>query len=254
MSPPALFSLDGKVAVVTGGAGQLGLAMGRALADAGAKAVLADLPATLARLPKEAGSLLRAPLDVTKPRSVENAVARISRETGPIDIWINNAGIAVFTPFARRTPQELERVLDVNVKGLVYCTQAVSRRMRARRRGAFVNIGSIYGLVSPDPRIYADSGRNSSEIYGASKAGVIQMTRYFAVHLAPDGIRTNCITPGGVFNRQSPAFVKGYRARTPLDRMASPEDIAAAAVYLASDAAAYVNGHNLVVDGGWTAW
>lgn len=248
------FSLAGRTAVVTGGSGQLGKAFGRALAEAGAKVVLADLKplkkAELASLSPREGAVSSIRLDVTSPESVRSVV----RAAGAVDVWVNNAGIAVFTPFAKRTVAEFDKVLAVNVRGTFLCSQAVAPGMARRRRGSIVNIGSIYGLASPDPSIYADSGRNSSEVYGASKAGVIQMTRWLAVHLAPAGVRVNSITPGGVFNHQSPAFVRNYERKTPLGRMAHEEDMQGALVYLASDASSYVTGHNLVVDGGYSAW
>lgn len=252
------FSLAGRTAVVTGGSGQLGKAFGAALAEAGARVVLADLKplskTELAALSQRPGALSSVRIDVTRRDSVRSAVRTVEREAGPIDVWVNNAGIAVFTPFAERTVAEFDKVLAVNVRGTFLCSQAVAPGMSRRRRGSIVNVGSIYGLASPDPGIYADSGRNSSEVYGASKAGVIQMTRWLAVHLAPAGVRVNAITPGGVFNRQSPAFVRNYRRKTPLGRMARAEDMQGALVYLASDASSYVTGHNLVVDGGYTAW
>lgn len=243
------FSLAGLTAVVTGGSGQLGRAFGAALAEAGARVFLGDLkPLPRTALAAVGPRVSSVKLDVTRRESVRAAVKTV----GPVDVWVNNAGIAVFTPFAKRTVAEFDKVLAVNVRGTFLCAQAVAPGMLARGRGSIVNIGSIYGLASPDPAIYGDSGRNSSEVYGASKAGVIQMTRWLAVHLAP--VRVNCITPGGVFNRQRPAFVRNYERKTPLGRMAHEEDMQGALVYLASDASAYVTGHNLVVDGGYTAW
>ena len=125
---------------------------------------------------------------------------------------------------------------------------------KEKNSGSIINIGSIYGIVSGDPRIYTDSARNTSEVYGASKAGVIHMTKYFAVHLAPFDIRVNCISPGGVFNNQGEDFVKNYSYKTPLGRMAKDSEITSAALFLASDESSYITGHNLVVDGGFTAW
>jgi NAD(P)-dependent dehydrogenase (short-subunit alcohol dehydrogenase family) len=127
--------------------------------------------------------------------------------------------------------------------------------MREQGGGNIINIGSMYGVVSPDPRMYGDeSSLRSPEVYAASKAGVIQLTRYLAVHLAAHNIRVNCLSPGGVFNDQTEEFSKSYNARVPLGRMAKPEDMKGALVFLASDASSYVTGHNLVVDGGFTIW
>lgn len=253
MAPRHPFSLKGKVAVVTGGLGQLGSAFVSDLEAAGARVFVADLPGAK---PFRKGGPRRpvVPIDVTDERSVSEAAAFVRRKAGRLDIWLNNAGIGVFTPFEGRTEAEFDKVLDINVKGVFLCTRAASRAMSPSRGGVILNVASVYGVVSPDPRIYGDSGRNSSEVYGASKSAVIAMTRYFAVHLAKKNIRVNAITPGGVFNKQAPFFVKGYEARTPLGRMAHERDISGAAVFLASGAASYVTGHNLVMDGGWTAW
>ncbi|MDP9260662.1 MAG: SDR family oxidoreductase, partial [Actinomycetota bacterium] len=171
---------------------------------------------------------------------------------GGLDILVNNAGIGVYTALEERTAAELAAVAAVNLTGTALCSRAAAPLMR--EGGAIVNIASIYGIVSPDPRIYGTSGRNSSEIYGATKAGVIQMTRWFAVHLAPQRIRVNCISPGGVFAHQTADFVASYEQRTPLGRMTTVSDLEGALIYLTSDASAYVTGHNLVVDGGWSAW
>ena len=122
-----------------------------------------------------------------------------------------------------------------------------------KNNGCIINIASVYGVVSPDPRIYGKSGRNNSEVYGASKAAIIALTRYLAVHLAPH-VRVNAISPGGIYNHQSEDFVKNYENRTPLGRMANTEDIVGAAVFLASDASRYITGQNIVVDGGFTLW
>jgi len=191
--------------------------------------------------------------DLTEPEAVKRMASEVLAHFGRVDVLVNNAGIGIFTPFEARTEEEFDAVLDINVKGGWRCIQAF-RGALEKTKGNVINIGSVYGVVSPDPRVYGDSGRNSSEVYGASKAGVIQTTRYFAVHLAPAGIRVNSITPGGVFAGQDPAFVEAYEARTPMGRMGRPDDLAGAVVFLSSDAASYVTGHNLVVDGGFTAW
>ena len=121
--------------------------------------------------------------------------------------------------------------------------------------GAIINIGSIYGVVSSDPEIYTDCPRNNSEVYSASKAGIIQMTKYFAVHLAESNIRVNCVSPGGIFNDQGDDFVKNYSQRTPAKRMAIPQEIVQAIVYLSDNStASYISGQNLLVDGGLTSW
>jgi len=258
MNVKEMFDLSNRNAIVTGAAGQLGYQLSAALLEAGANVVLADK----AEVPKEklknleniGPKTMAVKVDVTDKDSIENMVKKVVSKFGKIDILVNNAGTAVFTPFEERRLDEFEKVLDVNLKGVFLCSQIVSKRMMKQKKGNIINVGSIYGLVSPNHRIYDKSGRNSSEVYGASKAGVIQITKYLATYLSKYNIRVNCISPGGIFNYQDPAFVKKYSDKTPLGRMGNETDIKGAVVFLASDASAYITGHNLVVDGGWTVW
>ncbi len=249
--------LDGRVAVVTGAAGQLGSAFARGLAELGAEVALLDLDLEGCERVAAAGPLAGRSAafrcDMTDRDDVEAATDAIVERFGRLDVAVNNAGKGVFTPFEQRTDEEFRGVLELNLGGVFHGVQAFSRPMR-ERGGSIINVASVYGLVSPDPRVYGDSGRNSAEVYGASKAGVVQMTRYYAVHLAPHRIRVNSISPGGVFAGQDPSFVEQYARRTPAGRMATPEDLQGAVGFLASDAARYVTGHDLVVDGGFTAW
>ncbi len=251
-----LFDLTGRVAVVTGAAGQLGQAFCRALAGAGARVVAADVEVEKAReLARSLGPAgTEAELDVTSRASVERFFAHLKATEGRIDILVNNAGIAVFTPFERRTDEEFMNVVNVNMLGVFHCAQAAGRLMADQGSGAIINLGSIYGVVAADQRIYADSGRNSSEVYAFTKGGVIAFTRYLAAYLAPRGVRVNCLSPGGVFNNQAPVFVENYSRRTPAGRMAEVTDLTGALIFLASDAARYVTGQNLIVDGGFTSW
>ncbi len=254
-----LFDLKGKIAIVTGAMGQLGTQITMGLQEAGANVVVGDLNLALCQrkakaLSKNGPRCIGLKLDVTQKNSIARLVEQVVGEFGRIDILVNNAGIAVFTPFEKRKLAEFDKVLRVNVKGVFLCSQIVAKQMIKQKAGNIVNISSIYGIVSPDPRIYANSGRNSSEVYGISKAGILALTRYLAVHLAKYNIRANCISPGGIFNNQSPKFVKNYCWHTPLARMGKDTDLKGAVVYLASEASAYVTGHNLVVDGGWTIW
>jgi len=251
--------LLGKIALVTGATGQLGYQFCHALACEGATVWVSDLDinrckAVVSKLPK---NLPNYPLimDVTDPESVQNAFCEIKKVSGTLDILVNNAGIAVFTPFEERTLDEFMNVFKVNAGGTFLCIQAGAKLMRAQKtKGSIINIGSIHGMVSGDPRIYTDCSRKTAECYGASKAAIIHMTKYFAVHLAEFGIRVNCISPGGVFNNQGKDFVKNYIYRTPMGRMANETELAGAAIFLASAEATYITGQNIAVDGGWTAW
>ena len=145
---------------------------------------------------------------------------------------------------------------EVNLFGAFNCINQIGSHMISNKiEGSIINIGSIYGVVSSDPKIYTDCSRNNSEVYSATKAGVIQITNYFAVHLADYHIRVNCVSPGGVFNNQGDDFVKNYSQRTPTKRMATPQEIVQAVIYFSDNSASsYVTGQNLLVDGGLTSW
>lgn len=172
---------------------------------------------------------------------------------------VNCAGISIFSEFEMRTKADFMNVLEVNLFGSF---QMINLYTKLRRNvgfaGSIVNTASIFGFRSPDFRNYVDLDRKNSEVYGASKAGVIQMTRYFAVHLAGDGIRVNCVSPGGILNEanpQGPGFQRLYNHKVPLGRMAKNADMAGAyAYFLSEEDAAYTTGQNLTVDGGYSAW
>ena len=248
-----------KIVLVTGATGQLGLQYCKAFALEGATVYVSDLDIRLCRsvvTELQPGSSHRAlELDVADPYSVKNAFAEIKKESITVDVIINNAGISVFKPFEERTFDEFMNVMRVNTGGTFLCIQEGSKLMReTNNKGNIINIGSIHGVVSGDPRIYAEGDRKTPECYGASKAAIIHMTKYFAVHLAAYGIRVNCISPGGVFNNQKKEFVENYCNRTPMGRMANETEMADTALYLASEGASYVTGQNITVDGGWVSW
>jgi 3-oxoacyl-[acyl-carrier protein] reductase len=249
--------LSQKTIMVTGAGGQLGIRFSQAFAAEGAKLWLADSsPERLAiaakRLPSKnlLGTLV---FDVTNSDSVEQAFMQV-KDHGELDTLVNNAAIGTFTTFWERDYSEFMKVMSVNVGGTFLCIRAALKIMKEQRDGAIINIGSVYGVVSSDPRIYTDCARMNSEVYSASKAAVIHMTKYFAVHAAPLGVRVNCVSPGGVFNHQGYDFVDKYSQRTPMNRMAREEDICGAVIFLATQDASYVSGQNIIVDGGFTAW
>ena len=249
--------LDKKTVLITGAGGQLGKRFAQSFAAEGALLWLADtsterLGAATAHLPA-ANLLGMLVMDVTQPELVERAFGQVKAH-GALDVLINNAGIGVFTSFWERNYSEFMQVMSVNAGGTFLCTREALRLMKDQGQGAIINIGSVYGVVSSDPRIYTDCARINSEVYSASKAAVIQMTKYFAVHAAPLGVRVNCVSPGGVFNHQGDDFVDNYAQRTPMNRMAKDWDICGAVIFLASPDAGYVSGQNIVVDGGFTAW
>lgn len=261
-----LFSLENKVAIVTGGAGRLGSQICDGLAEAGAHVVIASR--NLERCQQNADEL-RAKganshpfyLDVTVPASWQQLVQTVMDKLGRIDILVNNAYSGSHRRFEEMTLEEFESASRGAISSVFLGSQAVVHHMREIRQGAIINISSIYGVVAPDHRIYGRTGLNSPCNYGAAKAGIIQLTRWLATYLASEGIRVNCISPGGFYDkklRERPdyddIFVKNYCRGTPLGRMGRESDLKGVVVFLASAAAQYITGQNLVVDGGRTAW
>jgi NAD(P)-dependent dehydrogenase (short-subunit alcohol dehydrogenase family) len=262
----ALMDLTGRVALITGGAGHLGQAIGSALAEAGATVVLLDLDLAGAqdaanRLRAEHGvRVLPLAVDIARDKDVQAVPARIVAELGGLEILVNNAalvGTASLTgwavPFAEQGADAWRQALDVNLTAPFVLAQACAPALAASGHGSIINVSSIYGMVAPDMALYAGTAMGNPAAYAASKGGLGQLTRWLTTVLAPQ-VRVNTITVGGVQRDQPAAFQERYVARTPLGRMAIEEDIKGAAVYLASDLSAYVTGQNLVVDGGWTAW
>ena len=198
-------------------------------------------------------------LNVVKANDVENTFRKIYNKYKKIDVVINNAGVSTFEPFEERTEDKFDWVINVNLKGTFNIIQKYVKFIDNNKHdsGNIINIGSIYGLISPDPRIYGKNDRKNSEVYGASKSAVIQMTKYFSVHLAERNIRCNSISPGGIYNPKNPQnnnFIKEYSVRCPMGRMADVNEISGLALFLASDASSYITGQNITVDGGMSAW
>jgi NAD(P)-dependent dehydrogenase (short-subunit alcohol dehydrogenase family) len=239
--------LEGGVAVVTGISGRLGPVWAAALAGAGARVVGIDLT------PGEDTEVA----DVTDRAALEEARERIETAHGAPVVLVNNAGIDLKPEpgsGGEETFEAFRRTVDVNLAGAFNATHVFGAAMVAAGRGSIVNIGSLYATVAPEPRFYDHMpGFVKPAAYGASKAGVLHLTRYFARLWGPHGVRVNALSPGGVRGQQDPAFVTKYCARVPLGRMADPGDLGAPLVFLASDAARYVTGHELRVDGGFTA-
>jgi NAD(P)-dependent dehydrogenase (short-subunit alcohol dehydrogenase family) len=265
------FSLADEVAVVTGACGRLGPVWADALIGAGARVAALDLAraeasAPFADLARRAGSrLVRVACDVTDRRSIEAAAAEVAGRLGEPTVLVNNAGVdqPPDSPGGRHhlheiPIDELRRMVEVNLIGTFQVTQVFGGRMAARGRGSIINIGSLYASVSPDPRLYdhlpGAAPFVKSPAYGASKAGVVNLSKFFATHWAGRGVRVNTLSPGGVLGGQDPAFREKYSARVPLGRMAEAEDLKGPLVFLASAASSYVTGHELRVDGGFTAW
>ena len=261
-----LFRLDGQVAVVTGAGGLLGEHHAAALADAGAHLVLADIRTDrttelAARLAKRGTRALAITCDVTQPEDWRALLKSTLTEFGRVDVLINNAACTVQSPTAGYEAGLAEfpladwvKILDVNLTGTLLGCQAIGAQMLAQRNGAIVNIASLYGVVSPHHKMYPGTGIHQPVAYSVSKAGVIALTRYVATAWAESGIRVNCITPGGVENQHAELFKSRFAALNPMGRMARPDEMKGAILYLSSSASRYCTGHNLVVDGGWTSW
>lgn len=218
--------------------------------------IATDTHATAQNLP--AGVHYSA-MDVTNKEDVLHCFSTVADAHGALDVLINNAGVSCFESFEERPESSIDWVMNVNLKGTLLCIQTYVNLFDEKKyaQGSIVNIASMYGIISPDPCIYTDCPRKNSEIYGATKAGVIQMTRYFAVHLASRHIRVNAVSPGGILNPENPQgtdFQKNYAARCPMGRMALQEEITGGVLFLSSPAASYITGHNLVIDGGMSCW
>jgi len=269
-----LFSLQDRVAIVTGATGLLGRQHCYALADAGANVVVVDLDSTMCgAFAKEltqqtSHKASGVATDITDIDSVHRLCDVVLKEFGHIDVLVNNAALndmfespaaaAELSKFENYPLDLWKKSLDVNVTGTFLCSQIIGSVMARNGKGSIINIASTYGLVAPDQSIYrqADGTQTfyKSAAYPVTKGAVLSFTRFLAAYWGKSGVRVNALSPGGVENSQDEYFIKNYSARTPLGRMAQPTDYKGAIVFLASDASAYMTGANLVVDGGWTAW
>ena len=265
-------SLEGKTAVITGGAGILGKHFSEGLAGCGSHVVVVDLNEKegemIARdLTRRYGQqCISIVCDVSEPTSVSSMVDEVMKQFGDINILHNNAASkssnleAFLAPFEEYTLDQWREVTKVNLDGMFLVAQAVGRKMVEQNRGgSIIQTASIYGLLGPDSRIYEGSsymGRsiNTPAVYSASKAAVIGLTKYLATYWADKNIRVNCIIPGGAESGQNDTFKEKYSSRVPLGRMAQPEEMVGALLYLASNASSYVTGQNIIIDGGWSAW
>ena len=265
------FRLDDRIAVVTGACGKLGPIWIEALIDAGARVAALELPGAKASsaygaLERHTGDRLqRFDCDITSRASVEGAAAAVAARLGVPNILVNNAGVDQ-PPDSGGNRSRIEdlpieqfrRMLDVNLMGTFQVTQVIGSSMAANGGGSIINIGSLYASVSPDQRFYdhlpGELPFLKSPAYGASKAAVVNMTKYFSTLWGSQGVRVNTLSPGGVLGGQDDQFKRKYGARVPLGRMAHAEDLQGPLVFLASPASSYVTGHELRVDGGFTAW
>lgn len=251
------FSLEGKVAVVTGSSRGIGRAVAVGLAEFGADVVVTSTPAGLEvgkavaeEIERLGRRSLACPLEVCDRASIDRMVDTVISAYGKIDILVNNAGLNIPKPSLEVSEADWDAVLDTNLKGLFFCCQAVGRQMVERRSGKIVNMSSQAGVVGIERRA----------AYCASKGAVIQLTKVLAIEWAPYNVNVNAVGPTFVETDltrpmlQDEEFAAEVLRRIPLKRVGQPVDVVGAVVYLASPAADLVTGHTLLVDGGWTAW
>lgn len=256
-----IFNLKNKVAIVTGGLGILGTEYIEALAKAGARVAVWDVKVPEAGRVQALSQVFPVrffKVDISDRKQIETAMQDIANTWGAPSILINNAAID-FPPqagtnetFENYADEKWNAVSAVNLGGMIKCCQVVGGLMAEKGGGSIINISSIYGVVSPDQRIYKNFIKPFS--YTVTKSGVIGLTKYLATYWGAKGVRVNTLTPGGVLGAQDHEFIARYAARTPLGRMARKDEYCGAILFLASDASSYMTGSNLVMDGGWTAW
>ncbi len=259
-----LLDLTGRVALVTGGAGHIGQAICEALAEQGCALAVLDRAAPEAlcsELAERFGVRVEPVIvDLEDEAATRQAVFRVVEVFDRLDVLVNNAAFVGSnalqgwaTPFAEQSVQTWRRAVEVNLTAAFVLCQAAAPALTVSGHGSIVNLGSIYGVVGPDWRLYEGTSMGNPAAYAASKGGLIQLTRWLSTTLAP-AVRVNVVSPGGVERGQSPEFLARYEERTPLGRMAVEEDFKGVVALLASDAAAYITGQNIQVDGGWSVW
>lgn len=265
------FSLEGKVALITGATGFLGHYFAEALAEYGADIVLADLEkekcTQLANAINKKFSVdsLGIDADITNKECIKNVLDAILDRFNKIDIIVNNAAIDHKVDaeesnnyYLEGYPVELwNKIVNVNLTGTFLCSQIIGTQMAARGGGSIINISSIYGIQAPDNRIYVAEGTKSfikSPAYGASKAGVLNLTKYLAAYWAVNRVRVNAVSFGCVENNQNERFISNYSNRVPMGRICRKNEVKGAVLFLASEASSYVTGQNIVVDGGLSIW
>jgi NAD(P)-dependent dehydrogenase (short-subunit alcohol dehydrogenase family) len=276
MEEDKLFSVKEKVVIITGGLGQLGSQYANEFLKRGAKVAIFNRVLHQSKIEKlysaedsNGGNLRFYTVDIIKKEMIENALKDLEAVWGTPDVLVNNAGIdtqpsappEVSGPFENFPENVFREVVDVNLVGTFLMCQAVGARMAKAGRGSIINIGSIYGMLSPIQDIYAYKKEKTGipfikpVAYSASKSGIYNLTRYCATYWAKKGVRVNTMTLSGVYrDSQEKKFQKNYCERIPIARMASENEYNGAIIFLASDASLYMTGSNLVIDGGWTAW
>jgi NAD(P)-dependent dehydrogenase (short-subunit alcohol dehydrogenase family) len=254
-----LFGCKDRVAIVSGGAGLYGFAISEALCMAGAHVIVASRSdqrfASKAAQLKESYSIRHYSLDLRSEKSIAETFDRAMREFGRVDIVVNNALTPVGRTLEQTSVTAWQDSMQGNILGLYLMSRHAAKIMQAQKSGSIINISSIYGVVAPDFQMYAEAGSGPNPVdYGFIKGGMVMFTKTLASYLGPDQVRVNCIVPGGINDdTDTPAYVAAYQRKVPLRRWARPNDIMGAVIFLASDAASYVTGATIAVDGGYTA-
>jgi len=261
-----LSNLNGRRALITGATGSLGKVMADTLAELGADLILVDRPGSdFDSLSTNLSNRWKVKVecqvcDLEQQEQRAGLMDWMKSVDQGLNILINNAafvgtselqGWAV--PFEQQTVETWRRALEVNLTAIFDLCQGLTPLLKTAEGASIINIASIYGLSGPDWSLYEGTSMSNPAAYGASKGGLIQLTRWLATTISPN-VRVNAISPGGVFRNQPEAFVKRYEAKTPLGRMATEDDFRGVVAYLASDLSKYVAGQNFAVDGGWGVW
>ncbi|MCO5251637.1 MAG: SDR family oxidoreductase [Candidatus Kapabacteria bacterium] len=265
-----IFSLKGKVAIVTGATGLIGRYHCKALSEAGANVVATDVDIEKCielseTLPTKSIGIA---CDITQKSELYSLLSDTISMFGKVDILVNNAAINDMmenplnsldeSKFENYSLEFFRKIVDVNVTGMFLTSQVIGSEMAENKSGSIINIASTYGIVAPDQSLYLDKEgirkMYKSPAYPTTKGAVISFTKYLAAYWGKCGVRVNALSPGGVENSQDEFFIQKYSERTPLGRMAQPDEYMGGLVFLASEASSYMTGANLIIDGGWTIW
>ncbi|OJJ19307.1 gluconate 5-dehydrogenase [marine bacterium AO1-C] len=254
----SIFSLKDKNVLITGGYGYLGKAICEGLQAEGAKVwVLGRSKEKFEQAFQNTSQVFFEALDISDTQSIKTAFANVHRETTRIDVLINNAFYSQGQNPETMTDDDWATGVDGSLNSVYRCIREIIPYFKKQGHGKIINVSSMYGLVSPDFEVYANNRFLNPPHYGAAKAGVLQMTRYFACYLGKENILVNAVTPGAFPSKEvqkNEDFINDLSAKTPLGRIGKPEELQGAFVFLASDASSYMTGQNIVIDGGWTAW
>ncbi len=262
----SFFDLSGKTAIITGGAGLLGKEHSLALGKQGCKVWLTDLDlkkcnSIVDELLAEGIDCEAYVLDVTQKESWIDLIKTIKASSSNVDILVNNASFTnqskmegFDVEFEDFSQQAWSKMMEVNLTGAFLGCQVVGKEMLLQKSGSIINIASLYGVVSPNHKMYPGTGIKQPVAYSVSKHGIVALTKYLGALWADKGVRVNAITPGGIFNGHEEPFLSRFNQLNPSGRMGDKSELRGGIVYLASDESKYVVGHNLIIDGGWSIW